>query len=328
MADIKQFEAEMKNARAAAARSPKKFLASQVHDILADWLEDRDDPRAYLVRHRMRNGPAYGLAGGGTDSIFFGPHDPVEHDFRDGSKLIITVHGRKAKNRSHADPMLIARYPNAKVHLVWTPFPKVSYVSVMTFEEFHKWVRSFPEDEQKKLLVTVQNNPQTRLEESKTFSSFEDFLRNEMAGTGAIYDGTKSPDFQWQGSPKSMIRPKKKKRNCCESVSPQPRECSTIAIEAITGQPTEDVFRTLLKTVMEIEDRGFTRDTSPTKSWRGKPIKELRAGSNIKLGLASISGTKENEAHVMPIINGKLLNASGWQEEPIAIVIKFTPLMD
>lgn len=34
----------------------------------------------------------------------------------------------------------------------------------------------------------------------------------EMAGTGAIYDGTKSPDFNWWGDPKSTIVPKKKRK--------------------------------------------------------------------------------------------------------------------
>lgn len=40
---------------------------------------------------------------------------------------------------------------------------------------------------------------------------FTEWLKNkmktEMAGTGAIYDGTKSPDFQWQGAPESMGKP-------------------------------------------------------------------------------------------------------------------------
>jgi len=48
--------------------------------------------------------------------------------------------------------------------------------------------------------------------ESVRFDSFAEFVQNEMAGTGAIYDGTKSPDFQWWGAPESMIRSKKKKK--------------------------------------------------------------------------------------------------------------------
>jgi hypothetical protein len=34
----------------------------------------------------------------------------------------------------------------------------------------------------------------------------------EMVGTGAIYDGTKDPDFNWWGSPESAIKPKKPKK--------------------------------------------------------------------------------------------------------------------
>lgn len=33
-----------------------------------------------------------------------------------------------------------------------------------------------------------------------------------MVGTGAIYDGTKSPDFNWWGAPESMDHPHKKKK--------------------------------------------------------------------------------------------------------------------
>jgi hypothetical protein len=35
---------------------------------------------------------------------------------------------------------------------------------------------------------------------------------SEMVGTGAIWDGTKSPDFQWWGDPSSAINPKPKKK--------------------------------------------------------------------------------------------------------------------
>jgi len=45
----------------------------------------------------------------------------------------------------------------------------------------------------------------------KLFDSFEKFLKNEMVGTNAIYDGKKHHDFQYWGSPQSMIKPKKKK---------------------------------------------------------------------------------------------------------------------
>lgn len=34
----------------------------------------------------------------------------------------------------------------------------------------------------------------------------------EMVGTGAIYDGTKSKDFNWWGAPESAIKPKKPKK--------------------------------------------------------------------------------------------------------------------
>jgi hypothetical protein len=108
-----------------------------------------------------------------------------------------------------------------------------------------------------------------------------------------------------------------------ESVLPRRRECSAVAIQAVTQSAADDVERTLPQTVFEIEDRGFERDTSPTRTWRGRPVKELRAGSNIKLGVASISETAEHEAHIMPIINGQLLNAAGWQDEPIAVVVAF-----
>lgn len=32
-------------------------------------------------------------------------------------------------------------------------------------------------------------------------------MQSEMAGTGAIYDGSKSPDFNWWGAPESMGKP-------------------------------------------------------------------------------------------------------------------------
>lgn len=108
-----------------------------------------------------------------------------------------------------------------------------------------------------------------------------------------------------------------------ESVLPRRKECSAVAIQAITGEPVDDIERTLPTTIFEIEDRGFVRDLSPTKIWAGKPVRDLRAGSNIKLGLASIKQTSEHEAHVMPIINGQLLNAAGWFDEPIAVVVAF-----
>ncbi len=44
---------------------------------------------------------------------------------------------------------------------------------------------------------------------SVKIDSFAEFVKNEAS---AIYDGTKSPDFQWSGSPQSMIRPKKKSK--------------------------------------------------------------------------------------------------------------------
>lgn len=41
--------------------------------------------------------------------------------------------------------------------------------------------------------------------------TFLEWLK-EMVGTSAVYDGTKSPDFNWWGAPESMIKPKKKKK--------------------------------------------------------------------------------------------------------------------
>lgn len=34
-------------------------------------------------------------------------------------------------------------------------------------------------------------------------------IQLEMVGTGAVYDGTKSPDFNWWGDPGSANRPPK-----------------------------------------------------------------------------------------------------------------------
>lgn len=34
----------------------------------------------------------------------------------------------------------------------------------------------------------------------------------EMVGTGAVYDGTKSQDFNWWGAPESAVKPKKPKK--------------------------------------------------------------------------------------------------------------------
>lgn len=112
-------------------------------------------------------------------------------------------------------------------------------------------------------------------------------------------------------------------KNWLETTLPRRRECSAVAIQAITGQPADDVQRTLYETVFAIEDRGYVRDVSPTKIWAGRPVKDLRAGSNIPLGIASVSQTVEHEAHVMPIVNGQLLNAAGWMDEPIAVVVAF-----
>jgi hypothetical protein len=48
--------------------------------------------------------------------------------------------------------------------------------------------------------------------EGFTFSNY--FKLREMGGsTGAIYDGTKGKDFQWQGAPESMIKPRKHKKH-------------------------------------------------------------------------------------------------------------------
>ena len=45
---------------------------------------------------------------------------------------------------------------------------------------------------------------------------FKEWLKRrairEMVGTGAIYDGTKSPDFQWWGSPEKYFKKKHKKK--------------------------------------------------------------------------------------------------------------------
>lgn len=112
-----------------------------------------------------------------------------------------------------------------------------------------------------------------------------------------------------------------------ENILPPRKQCSAVAIQAVTNMMADDVKRTLPETVFEIEDRGYERDTSLTKIWRGKLVKDLRNGSDIILGIASVSETKEHEAHVMPIINGKLLNCSGWFNEPIATVITFRKII-
>lgn len=40
--------------------------------------------------------------------------------------------------------------------------------------------------------------------------SFMEWLRQvEMVGTGAVYDGTSHPDFNWWGDPKSAHKPPK-----------------------------------------------------------------------------------------------------------------------
>ena len=40
--------------------------------------------------------------------------------------------------------------------------------------------------------------------------SFKDWLKkNEMVGTGAVYDGSKGPDFNWWGDPSSAHKPPK-----------------------------------------------------------------------------------------------------------------------
>jgi hypothetical protein len=41
--------------------------------------------------------------------------------------------------------------------------------------------------------------------------SFKQWL-GEMVGTGAIYDGTHSPDFNWWGSPEIYHKKNKKKK--------------------------------------------------------------------------------------------------------------------
>lgn len=39
---------------------------------------------------------------------------------------------------------------------------------------------------------------------------FKEWLKQqEMVGTGAVYDGTKSPDFNWWGDPESAHKPPK-----------------------------------------------------------------------------------------------------------------------
>lgn len=46
------------------------------------------------------------------------------------------------------------------------------------------------------------------------FDSLAKFLEAE-----AVYDGTKSPDFQWWGAPQSAVRPKRRKRSLKEMTS-------------------------------------------------------------------------------------------------------------
>lgn len=51
----------------------------------------------------------------------------------------------------------------------------------------------------------------------KRLISFKEWLVRrtgveEMVGTGAIYDGTKSKDFNWWGAPESAVKPRKKRK--------------------------------------------------------------------------------------------------------------------
>ena len=40
--------------------------------------------------------------------------------------------------------------------------------------------------------------------------TFSNYLKFKEGATAAIYDGSKGKDFQWEGKPKSMIKPKKR----------------------------------------------------------------------------------------------------------------------
>lgn len=43
---------------------------------------------------------------------------------------------------------------------------------------------------------------------------FKEWIKqNEMVGTGAVYDGTESPDFNWWGDPSSANKPIKKAKS-------------------------------------------------------------------------------------------------------------------
>lgn len=102
------------------------------------------------------------------------------------------------------------------------------------------------------------------------------------------------------------------------------KQCSAVAIRAITGKKVDDVPRTMPQTVFAIEDAGYARDVSPTREWAGKTVDEVSAGLNLPLATVSILGTSEHEAHIMPMVDGKLLNRAGWHDEKVSTVVAFT----
>lgn len=216
MADIRQFKSEFEAAKKGANRCYKKFWASDIHGIFADWLENRDDPRYYLVRNRITNSKAQDQASNFNGEALFNYWDIVNHKFLDKTKIDILVFGRVAPDKDYPRGPYTPPEKDAGVNfcLRWTPFKGTNYCLSMTKEQFNQWVNSFPVAERNNLMANLESHTQTAVafKESISFDSFEFFIQNEMAGTGAIYDGTKSPDFQWWGAPQSMIRPKKKKK--------------------------------------------------------------------------------------------------------------------
>lgn len=93
-------------------------------------------------------------------------------------------------------------------------------------------------------------------------------------------------------------------------------ECSTIAIYALTGEVLPDVTRTLAETVFAVEDLGYTRDLSLTRTWAGKTLRSL-SGRVVFSGLVFVRG------HVCPVVGGVVSNFCGCGDEPITVVVAF-----
>ena len=102
------------------------------------------------------------------------------------------------------------------------------------------------------------------------------------------------------------------------------KECSAVAIKEITGENVTDVARTLSETIFAIEDAGYKRDATPTREWRGKTVSQFAAEANYDAALVSVTAKPgEYDAHVMPMIKGRLSNLAGYGGELITTVIEF-----